>query len=292
MITDLPKYGIKAEPMEKYLALSDHLQSSDVPAMAIPKKWKFEKENKAEKEEEGEEAKKEKKSLFFGTLLHTLSIEPNNYEKEYGLARKFDGRKNEDKAALAEWLQINKGKKPVEPTVYANSQTALKNVLAHKAFQTLRSAATPELSHYIKSKELGVPCKFRPDLLNVEAGYMVSVKTTKSPETDGWPKEVINFNYHIKEAFYQILLNECYGGKITEFYWFVIGNCAPFDCGLYQMPEELLSIGREWVRYYAATYKECLETNNWWGLEKFATEQGILPFETPTWIKQVPFINL
>lgn len=188
--------------------------------------------------------KEETESLLLGRAIHSLILEPENFNRDFLLKPKFDLRKNADKEAWAQFLEDTKDcqKSFIDSQLYEKA----KEVAA--AFQNnpvskILSGGIAEASFFGKIAE--VDCKCRPDYYNEAKSTIFDLKTASKKggaSPDEFIKSVANFGYFIQAWFYKAIT----GAK--NFYFIVIETEAPFMVGVYSLDNVSLEFGEQQVK--------------------------------------------
>ena len=187
------------------------------------------------------------KSMDFGSCVHKLVLEPEDFDKEFAVAPDLDKRTKVGKELYEMFATKNEGKTILSVEEFDRakwcSQIALE--MAGKFFKNGKA----EQSYF--SELDGVPVRCRPDYYIEELGLIVDVKTSADSEKNAFSKSCANFGYHIQNAFY-IDTMKSLGMKAEKFMFVVIETKYPFKIGLYVLDEASVELGR-------SQYKKALE---------------------------------
>ncbi len=199
-------------------------------------------------------------ALTFGTVAHLCLLEPHLIESEVAI---YEGARRQG-AVWEKFKAENAGK-----NIILNSE-ADKLKLLVSAYENNKQA-TKLMQNVLVEQTYGgvidgVNVKVRADALNVEAGYIVDVKTTAfsiRPE-DGVEvfKEVVDgLYYDLSAALYADVIG-AYHGKPFDFYFLVLSKSSN-NCIVYKASPATLEKGRVRINEAIQTYKNCLETGVW-----------------------------
>ena len=99
-------------------------------------------------------------ALTFGTLLHTMVLEPHDVENNYVVAKEFDGRTNAGKAEKNAFYDANKEKIVIDKNSFIKAERMARNV---------RAICGKTIDKGIKERSLfadidGIVCKCRLDI--------------------------------------------------------------------------------------------------------------------------------
>jgi len=190
-----------------------------------------------------------------GSFVHSLVLEPDKVA-QYAM---YPGLRKAGK----DWevfKAANAGK-----TILSAPQVNRCEALAQAALSmpvALNMLKAGEAEHTMLSEILGVKVKARADWINIEAGYILDVKTTAMPSSrEVFQQTVSDFDYALSAALYcQIAFNNY--GKLFEFYFLVLSKDDK-QCHIYKASTDLLSYGAARVTKAIVLYKQCLVSGVW-----------------------------
>jgi hypothetical protein len=261
------------------------------------------------------ENRKDSKSLSIGRLLHAMILEPglvlSNYavgpnESDYKivtaddlkpLCDKYQVKKGKTKSETInslcqfltkeERLQIydlsydaflidSNGKEIISFDDFSECKNISKKLLSDsRILKMLNNGGHPEVS--IENKIDGVAVKGRIDFLS--DNFFMDYKSCQDCSVESFVKDFIKYEYHIKLAFYQKLIELEKGKKIP---CFVIAQSKEenFDYSIFEVDQDFLDFGyAEFLKLFD-TYKNCLEKDEW---KPMAKDVQILI--KPAWLK-------
>lgn len=132
--------------------------------------------------------------------------------------------------------------------------------------------------HTMLANILDVPIKTRADFINIDAGYIVDVKTTAAPtDIDVFRATVTQYSYELSAALYCEAARENYG-KLFDFYWLVLSK-QDGQCAIYKASSDTLSLGAAMYTQGLVMYKKCLKSGIWslnQPAESFSSDYEIL----------------
>lgn len=199
-------------------------------------------------------------SLSIGTAVHLCLLEPHKKHLIKNLLDEgFEDRKK--------WQAIRKLESDNPENHYFvdkeidQIQAMCTSVKLHsKALELYASGTWNEVSLFWKDPVHGYDCKGRADTLNLDAGYVVDLKTTK--DAKGFMKECVDYSYHVQAAFYLRGLKEITGKDFT-WYWVAVDSNSPHFCYVYKASTETLMIGDKVVDDYMNRLAVCTEEDVW-----------------------------
>ena len=208
-------------------------------------------------------------ALLFGSAMHKMALEPEDFMKEYAvLPGSIDRRTKRGKEMYEEFVDKIHGRKVVTEEQYIQileMQEALKqNELAWK----LLSGGIHEESYFWTDAETGLRCKIRPDVVT---GYenrplIVDYKTTDSCADGHFERSCSRYGYKLQagmytEGMFQTMFQE-YG-----FAFVAQEKTPPYASRVYICDQDFIDEGHDQFRTYMGILKYCMTTNDWYGYE-------------------------
>ncbi len=205
-------------------------------------------------------------AMRWGTLVHKIVLEPDDFGSEFVVAPKVDKRTAQGKADWAAFEIAAAGKDLVTEEEWEKLQAVSRAVWAHpaagKALGMLRDV---EASIFWTDQATGVDCRCRPDGI-LSNGLIVDIKTTKDARPDEFVKSVANYRYHVQAAFYSDGYQAAFGEPPKGFAFIAIDSEAPHLVAVYVASEAMILRGRADYQTDLRTYARCVEDDRWPGL--------------------------
>lgn len=110
-----------------------------------------------------------------------------------------------------------------------------------------------------------VKCRFRPDIINLEKGYIADYKTAQSAQESSFKWAVIRYGYHISAAHYMMGAERLFPGKIKDFYFMVQENTHPFACATYKLSSTDIMFGATLRSQYIKKIQKYQKIEEWPG---------------------------
>jgi exodeoxyribonuclease VIII len=185
----------------------------------------------------------------FGSLCHTLALEPEKLEEDFAIME-TEGRNwrtKEDrgyKNSFAAYHQ-EQGKIVVTDVMLVKARECVKSIDSHPFFKKLIDApGEVEMSGYFQDDFYGIRQRFRPDKVVTLDGKKIlfDLKTTNDIE-DFFTKAKFKFHYDLSAAMYLKGHNTISEDKIDEFYFGVLESEAPFRVAVYKASESFMAMG-------------------------------------------------
>lgn len=208
-------------------------------------------------------------AMELGTLSHTAILEPH-LSADWLPMPKFDGRTNAGKAALAEFLETNAGRKCVPAGDYETVSRMRDAVHNHPGAAYLLNAdgrRIVEGTAHFTEPESGAACKVRPDLLTLPESdlWNVDLKTTEDASPAEFNRSVAKFGYHRQAPFYLDGVAYATGERPRQFAFIAVEKRPPYGVAVYYLSEATLEYGREEYLRQLRVYAECRRLNQWPG---------------------------
>lgn len=187
------------------------------------------------------------------------------------------------KAATVLWEteQRDAGLTPVSPDDAAKVDGMAEAVLNHPSARPIFEVAEHrEVSVFATVDE--VACRARFDALSGETRHGVIAADLKSGDdaTDiGFGKAVAKWGYEVQDAHYEDVYKASQGRPIDEFYFIAVERSAPFEVGVFRLPDQWRRIGSQKAAEARRIYRECLGNDAWPGYD--STIQFL---DAPTWL--------
>lgn len=218
----------------------------------------------------GQRQEQEKAVFDEGSFTHTLILEPAKIN-EYAI---FPGLRKQG-AAWEYFKGDNAGKKILSAPQVARCESLARAYQSLPAALKLLEVGISE--HTMVSSLLDVPVKARADRINIEAGYIVDIKTTSMPsDLECFKATIEQYRYELSAALYAAIASEVYK-KEFDFYWLVLSK-ADNGCEIYKASQATLAAGAALYKRALMLYKKCM-TNNSWTLDTPLKEFDKLNYE-------------
>lgn len=207
-------------------------------------------------------AEEEKEHLQFGSLLHTMLLEPHLVDAEYAI---FSGLRRAG-AAYEEFKAANPGRHIVTAAKMQEAKWLIKGVLKSEAAQSLlKLGGVSEETVAVMLN--GVPTKCRADKIIASKGIIWDLKSTSFDlDKDSAKMTLEKWDYPLSAALYCAVFEEHYK-RPFDFYWVFSGK-QDADCTVYKMSEVTRFKGLQKIAKAQALYKHCMATGTWTTPEK------------------------
>lgn len=232
-----------------------------------------------------EHDKERKACMDFGTLAHTLFLEPDQFSNEFVIAPTFNRRTNAGKAEAAAWEQANQDKTLVTEEQVRGAERIVKNLQTLSMYGVMQNNyGMAEASFFFTDPIFGLKLRVRPDWHIVPCsafsnGLILDLKTTSDARAIAFQKQCGNFAYDLSAAMYREGFQQVYGTEDKpDFIFLVAENTAPFNVKQYKASNLFLSVGEQ--RYYRSKelLAESLLLQEWDGYSKELEEINLPPY--------------
>jgi exodeoxyribonuclease VIII len=217
-------------------------------------------------------------AMLFGNVVHTLMLEPKEFELRYAVAPDVNKTTKDGKAAYTAFTEANIGKEFISSKDFATATAMIEQAKLNPIVTDLLDLSEKEAMHTFEI--MGVQCKMKADAINVIDGCIIDIKTCTDASPIGFGKACWNENYLLQAAFYLYGYYLATGNNLKRFIFIAMEKTAPFITAVYELTAEQIELGR--TQYLAAlqTYKNCKAADKW-----HAYGGEIQPLTLPSWAK-------
>lgn len=183
-------------------------------------------------------------SMAFGSMVHALILEADSFESRYFVA---DKPKRNTKEGKTKYEQLEKecaGRIWIGVDEYLKACDMTHNLNQSQTAKLLLSGGKAEVATFWQDDTTGTDCRAKCDYINVDAGYIVDIKTTSSlANENGFKSTVLKYQYHLSAAMYIDGFKKA-TGKDLDFYFIVLESAAPYNFAFYRLGDDLIASGR------------------------------------------------
>jgi exodeoxyribonuclease VIII len=209
--------------------------------------------------------REETKSMAFGTLIHTILLEPEVFRKKMIMSPKFDLRTTIGKEAK----KIFEMETPIDAIVlneaeYDNVMGVVDAVINHPTACNIFKEGISERSGFYRDPETGILCRIRPDFMSTanNLSMFIDLKTSKSSEYRAFSNQIWEYRYDLQLAMYKEGIKEITGSYPDISGWVVVTNTRPFEVAIYTFDEIGIQTGKDWYHYCLRRLKKCIQSKN------------------------------
>lgn len=213
-----------------------------------------------------------KTAMNFGTLAHTLFLEPDQFENEFVIAPKFDRRTKAGKEEALAWEQANEGKILVDAEQVEHAKRIVANLQMLSSYADMQNNyGMAEASIFFTDPEFGLQLRVRPDYHIAPCrafpfGWIGDLKTTTDARPHAFSKKCADFGYDLSAAMYREGFQQYYGTEQKPpFVLLTTESAIPFNVKQYNASDLFLSVGEIRYRRSKELLAESLLINEWDG---------------------------
>jgi exodeoxyribonuclease VIII len=213
-----------------------------------------------------------KTAMNFGTLAHTLFLEPEQFENEFVIAPKFDRRTKAGKEEAFAWEQANEGKILVDAEQVEGAKRIAANLQKLSSYEDMQSNyGMAEASIFYTDPIYDLQLRIRPDwhIAPCKAfpnGLILDLKTTTDARHYAFSKKCFDFGYDLSAAMYREGFQQYYQTEEKPpFILLTAESAIPFNVKQYNASDLFLSVGETRYKQSKALLAESLLVNEWQG---------------------------
>ncbi len=202
---------------------------------------------------EEDEEKGSSPHLVFGSLVHTLILEPHMLEEDYSL---YQGTKGKSSNEYKEWKSLlpEDAGEIITQSQLSKARMLTDIVQENEHAVELLAEGSPERTLCVEID--GVKIKVRADWHDAASAAIVDVKTTGSGLSyEEIQQTCLQWGYPLSAALYADAFEQ-ETGKKQDFYFIFVGK-SPMGCAVFKASDQFLEFGR---RQYKAAIKKILES--------------------------------
>lgn len=232
------------------------------------------------------EPKIENDAMRFGKMVHEAILETDKFMSRYVKMPDFgDLRSSKNRESRDRWLSdLPQGAMPIATQDLDRLHRIIDAIANYRHPETgepiivnLLKNTVFEVSGYFRDPITGLKCRVRPDVLRQDLSAMPDLKTTRDPSPQFFSREIWSRGYHVQMAFYAMGV-KAITGKDPQLPCFIaVQNEAPFDVAVYECDEVMMERGSKAVRHGLDLIKECMDRQEWPGVQRLGAETISLP---------------
>ncbi len=213
-------------------------------------------------------------AMKLGSLFHCLLLEYEKFDDIYLVAPNLDRRTKDYKNWLSSLNDIDSSKITITMHDLDITYRMVQALKSKKVMQKIFSVeGLIEKEFYWTDISSNIPCKMKLDFFIepcnlVPRGAIIDFKSTQDASTEGFGSSINKYGYYNQQAFYCEGIKTIYNlSDYPEFYFVAIEKESPYECGFFEGDDVIMDIGLTENRKLLQLYKQCLETDNWYGYE-------------------------
>lgn len=202
------------------------------------------------------------RDMKFGTAVHTAILEPDKFATNYVRDEKHDMRTTKGKLMKAEFEEQNKGKEILTDVEMQMIDGIRNGVHKHAGLHEALDGSLKEHTVFWLDQTTNILCKAKMDILTLGLSKSIDLKTTRDSSPKGFGHDVMDYNLYMQAAFYSDGIFAT-TSIFPTFLFAAIEKSEPYPVQLYELPTDLLDLGRKRYLRGLETYKYLCETNTW-----------------------------
>lgn len=233
-----------------------------------------------------------------GSLIHTMTLEPENFAASYVVVphdapRKPSSTQREakkpspDTVAAIEWWDAfaanANGKEILTPFEYSEAEAIAEKCFANELMgKILRAKGEVEAVLVWTDEETGLPCKARMD--KVLNGFIFDLKSASDASLDGFRRAAVNQGYHIQVAHYLAGYAAVFSDRQEPMFLFgAVETIEPFLTHCFRSAPDFIAHGQSERRRLMRNIAEAKATGRFPGL--CPDVSGVSDLTLPAWAK-------
>lgn len=226
-------------------------------------------------------------SFSIGSAVHTMVLEPEEFDNRYAICPAVDRRTKIGKETFNSFLDDAEGREVLTDDQYNIVCNMSLSVTSHRAFKGIvdsddRGNIEDSISwidqrhgSWIGSNS-GALLRSRPDFYN--ESIIMDIKTTRDVRSFSFSKSIADYGYHRQAAMACDGLSILTGRKYTNVILFVVSKEPPHLIKSYVLSSAAVEEGRRQYKEGAMIYKKCLDDDEWPGYDEIIED-----IELPYW---------
>ncbi|WP_417353553.1 PD-(D/E)XK nuclease-like domain-containing protein [Flavobacterium alkalisoli] len=203
---------------------------------------------KFKKHVDGKLSHEETQAMAYGTLVHTLVLEPHLFDLEYCV---HEGETTATgllpKKVVTAWEKKGDQRKLVPRCLVEKAKKAVEAIKAYPPANDLMFGSDDgenESSYFVKCSTSGLNLKFRPDRYLTKRKIIIDLKTASQADFDSFKRAIKwQFDYDLSAYQYTKGMYEV-EGDVCEFYWVVVSSEDDPQVAVYKMSQETFQEGK------------------------------------------------
>jgi exodeoxyribonuclease VIII len=213
-------------------------------------------------------------AFMLGRAVHCLTLEPAEFEARFSV---YEGTRRGK-----EWEKFseeNSARDILTGTEYSFARAISTAVLSNRVARGYIERSIIERPLFWTDKDTSIECKARPDMVIPDAGVLADLKTTRSIDPRRIGAECARYLYPHQLAHYaQGCRLSSEGWEPSRAILIFVEKTAPYDVGVFEVPQLALDVARDEVAALLSRLAECRASGRWPG--RYETEQTL---ELPTY---------
>jgi exodeoxyribonuclease VIII len=213
-------------------------------------------------------------AMAFGSLIHCLLLQPNEFGKQFIVMPNIDRRTKEGKALYESFLAQTEGKEIITEEQYEEANNLINKAIAEPHIADAIQGCNSFEKEW-RAEINGLP--FRGFFDGEADDYILEVKTANDASHKTIINDFYNRSYHIQAGLYSHI-----SGKPIKY--LLIETNAPYNISLADVDPSFNQYGITQAVKLIEDFKSCME-NNMFNMGYEYHSQGNFTITLPSWIK-------
>lgn len=210
-----------------------------------------------------------------GRLTHTLSFEPDTFDRDYAV---WEGGRRAGKEWEA-FVATNMGRTIFKPDEIEEAVAMANAVRQHPLVQPYLDGGVFEQTLQWIDPVTGIACKARTDWLQPHRRTLLDLKTTRTIDGRQFGNAAARYGYHDQLAHYAAGVEHALGWAPERVCIVAVEKAAPHDVAVFVLTEDDLYVGRSEVDELLMRLKAHRDADQWPG--RYTEEQAL---QLPAWL--------
>lgn len=257
-----------------YHALDKYWSSTHLKALhkKSPRHFQFK-----QFEEPKEEKKKKSDEMILGSVVHCMTLTPQDFAKEFFMMPELNLRTNDGKAERDKIISENSGKDPVSQEVFDKAMLMTDSVLKNNKAMELLGVGRKEAAYFWECPFSGL--NFKAKLDQSSSQHFCELKTAHDASPAHYAKQLFDLNYDLSLVHYREALRIIMGVEVPA-YFIVVESEAPYVSQVYKVGEETWQTGHaKWLKA-VTQLEQGLKNKTWPG---YFTQEEVPEINPPIW---------
>lgn len=211
----------------------------------------------------------------FGTALHTLLLEPQDFESQFAVMPEMEFRSKVDKEFKADFIENARINKLMILTHKELIKLKLmhKSALAHPTISGLLKDGVAERSFFFKITD-DITLKIRVDYIKILNGQHFLIDVKSIGDISKFDKSISEYRYHVQDAFYSYVY-ELVTGIEPIFCFATVSkmlNGGRYPARLFTLHEEDKTAGKEAFKRNIDAIERSLNSGIFGGFERIGRD--------------------
>jgi exodeoxyribonuclease VIII len=217
-------------------------------------------------------------AMLIGSAFHDSVLKPDLFKSRYIIMPEFRTT-NADKAAKAEFVSKNNGKRFLDQEDYDRVLKMRDAILSHPKAKLILKDAVFEEAFWWTDPFTNILCKCKTDIRRKD-GIIADLKSSSDASFLAFTDSIWRYNYDKQGGMYLSGVETVTGIPYSSFIFIVVEKEAPFCVQIFDLGDETIKFGKE--MYLRDLRKLCEDTHQ----NKKGYSPDIIKIELSQWKRQ------